>query len=176
MKKSISILIILALASNSCKKETPTTHYESFTENKKDKTDAKTLTIPLFLVEKVLPKKYEKYKPLLKKMKSVEVFVSTDDNKEFDKELTTALKYDYYKLLLSIISKGEMISIHYKKSEKSKELHDFVIYVNDPEEKMGVNITTEINPEDLAEILKNTGTRNIHNIQKIKNILKSMIK
>ncbi|APD06866.1 hypothetical protein UJ101_01347 [Flavobacteriaceae bacterium UJ101] len=166
---SIFILLI------SCSKEKQHIHYESFKEEKIKESDAQQIPVPVFLAKKVLPAKYEKHKKLLNHVESAELFVSEKKDETFDKELTVALKNDDFKPLLYIKSKDELISIYHKKSSQG-HLHDFVIYVNDSIEKLGLNLTTDINPEELAELLKNVGIRDIQSIKKRKNQLKNILK
>lgn len=161
---------------NSCSKEKEHIHYEVFKEEKVKESSAQQIPVPIFLAKKIIPARYEDHKKLLDHVKSAEVFVSEKKDETFDKELVVALKRDDFKPLLYVKSKNELISIYHKKSSQETNLHDFVIYINDSIEKLGVNITTDIHPEELAEHLKKIGIRDFQTIKKRKAQLKSILK
>ena len=175
IKKTVLFISVINILF-SCSKEKEHLHYEAFQEEQIEQADAQKISVPIFLAKEFIPKKYEKQKALLKHVKSAKVFISKSKDENFDQELTSVLKQDAFKPLLYIKSKGEMISIYHKISTKSDKLHDFVIYVNDPEEKAGLNITTDINPEELAGMLKTVGIHDIKKIKKLKKLLKQAVK
>ncbi|MFV0531785.1 MAG: DUF4252 domain-containing protein [Flavobacteriales bacterium] len=159
----------------SCSKEKQHLHYEAFQENKIQETQAKQISVPIFLAEKIIPAKYENQKKLLTRVKKAEIFISEDDDKKFDQELETALKNDDFKPLLHMKSMEDFISIYHKKSLQ-KDLYDFVVYVNDSKEKIGLNFTTDITPEELTELLKTAGIDNLQKIKEKKEQLKNILK
>ncbi len=161
----------------SCSKEKEYPHYEAFQEKKVETAEAQQITIPIFLAEKMIPEKYENQKKLLKRVESAEVFISENNKDEkFDQELISALEKDHFNPLLYIKSEKEMISFYHKTASQGNDLHDFVLYVNDSTEKVGLNFTTNIHPEELAELLKKIGIHDVRNIKRRKDQIKNILK
>ncbi len=69
-----------------------------------------------------------------------------------------------------------MISLYHKTASQKNDLHDFVLYVNDSKEKVGLNFTTSIDPEELAELLKKVGIHDVRNINRRKDQIKNILK
>lgn len=145
------LFIIVAFLITSCATHTSFNDFYQSNEKESDfNLGLSTSIVSSFLSDE----DYADIKPLLKKAKHVRILVFSENADEMNKKFDKFIKHSTFDRLVKVNDDGDKIGI-YTLEEKEK-IKEVVVEINSDEDLVLLGLKTNLSPEDIQKLLKDT--------------------